>query len=219
MTRRLAVVLCLMQAACVREPDRRRPHPPARIGKLVPEYTRAGVPFQPQPDGESAIAVIGENLGRGCRLQANDRILAPPSGGPRDMAAIVPRELFAQPGTLAIRVVEPNGRASNELQFVVYPASGPPPRITRLFPDSTRAGEGFNVQANGESALGVTGEGFLPQAVVVFAGRELKTNFENPGALGALVPPELYKKEGGVAVTVRNADGKSSPPFKMTIAR
>ena len=33
-------------------------------------------------------------------------------------------------------------------------AKGPLPRLDKLFPDKVMAGQGFNVQANGQSALG-----------------------------------------------------------------
>jgi hypothetical protein len=83
-------------------------------------------------------------------------------------------------------------------------------KIERLHPASSRAGQSFNRQPDGQSALAVAGVGFEKGDVVFWNGRPLTTTFANPSLLTALVPPDLHREPGDVAITVRNPGDPAS---------
>jgi hypothetical protein len=83
-------------------------------------------------------------------------------------------------------------------------------KIERLHPASSRAGQGFNRQPDGQSALAVAGAGFEKGDVVFWNGKPLVTTFADPNLITALVPAKLLEKPGEIVVTVRNpADPES----------
>ncbi len=83
-------------------------------------------------------------------------------------------------------------------------------RISKVHPDSTTAGEKFQVQPNGQAALALDGTNFQPGAIVFLDGREIATTFGNPRFITALVPDEFFSYPGKVKVTVLNPNGDPS---------
>jgi hypothetical protein len=83
-------------------------------------------------------------------------------------------------------------------------------RIGKLHPDSTTAGERFQVQPNGQAALALDGTNFQPGAIVFLDGREISTTYGNPRFITALVPDEFFSHPGKVKVTVLNPNGDPS---------
>lgn len=215
----LLLVCGLASLSCVSEEERRVLPPQAIIERVVPEKIMAGHGFQVQPNGESAISVAGANLGRGCRIRLNGQALETSSGNGKTLSAVVPSHLYSRAGKLAVTVDQPDGRVSNSLPFIVLPSTGPKPCIAKLYPATTVAGHGFNLQANGEAALGLTGTNFLPGAKVLFNNVELTTVFGDVDSLGAVVPASLFHKPAVVNVVVRNMDGKMSAPAKFRITK
>lgn len=86
----------------------------------------------------------------------------------------------------------------------------PPPRLEALMPPETEAGQGFQLQASGESAIAVRGENFMKSSTIFFEGAPLETTFGSSRELTALVPRPLYEREGAMRVTVKNGDGQVS---------
>ncbi len=84
------------------------------------------------------------------------------------------------------------------------PAKPIRPTITRLHPSETVAGEGFNVQPGGESAIAVAGKGFEPGSKIQLNGAPLPTTYGNPELLSAKVPAEIYGKAKSIRVTVQD---------------
>ena len=201
----------LLSTSCVTEKEKSPALPEAHIDQLVPDKVMAGLVFQPQPGGGSALSVTGRNLVKGSRIKLNGVALESASSDGSSLAAIVPPELYAKEGSYIVTVETPDGRSSNSLAWVVLPKSGPAPVINTLHPDTAKAGQGFNVQPNGVSALGMTGSNFLPGAKIYFNETALDTSFGDTDKLGAVVPKELFAKPGKIKVTVRNIDGKISP--------
>lgn len=81
---------------------------------------------------------------------------------------------------------------------------GPERALLALSPALARAGEAFQRQATGESALAVLGAGFSRGDVIFWGGRPLRTTFAHSRLLTAIVPTELIEKPGDVEVTVEN---------------
>ena len=140
---------------------------------------------------------------------------APPDGA--FAAALVPEALLATPGKYDVVVEQPDGRLSNALVFTVLAATGPAPVINALYPAGTVAGQGFNVQPSGGSALGMGGANFRPDAKILFGTKELDTVFGGVNGLSAWVPPALFATPGVIEVRVRNSDGKLSEPRPFTV--
>lgn len=213
----LPLALLLASPACVSERERSKPLPAPRLTALAPNVVVTGLPFNTQPDGSSALAVLGENLFRGSKVRWNGKLLET-SGGEdnRSLAAIVPKRLAAVAGVYTITVEQGDGALSGGLPFSVLPLRGPAPTITRLYPDSARAGEIFNPQPQG-AAMGITGTNFRPDTVVVFGGARLVPAFNGAGDLSALIPARLIGRAGVIEVFVENSDGKRSAPVQFRV--
>jgi hypothetical protein len=215
---RLVLAVSLAAApACVTERERSRPLPAPRLAWIHPEMVTAGVAFNPQPDGSSAIVLAGEHLYRGSRARWNGKPLETGGGwDKRSLTATVPQRLTAAPGVYVITVEHADGTVSNGLPFRVLPVAGPAPSITALHPEATPAGEIFNRQPDG-AALAVTGSGFRPGTAVLFGGVRLRTFPGGEDRLSALVPTGLIARPGEVEVVVENPDGQRSAPARFRI--
>lgn len=82
--------------------------------------------------------------------------------------------------------------------------------IRNLHPVSCVAGSGFNVQPNGQSALGVDCDNATPGSVIVWGTTMLATWYDHPSFVSALVPPELCELPGSVEVYLMNDFGESN---------
>ena len=207
-----AVLFCVILSSCVSKEERADLKTSSlRIDRLLPDKAMAGADFNFQANQQSALSVVGANLGPGCRIKLNGEPLETTVGTDgKSLAALVPRRFYAKEGTFAVSVDVPDGRTSNTLPFIVLPNTGPTPSITQLFPDRTTLGKGFNVQPSGDSALGLTGANFLPTAKILLNGEPQETNFSDIDKLGCIFPPKFFAIQGVVKVTVKNPDGKVS---------
>ena len=217
--RAMAVLFFVLLTACVSKEERSAPaNPPLRIDKVMPDKVMAANDFNVQTNGIAAMSVVGANLGPGTRIKLNGEALETTVGADgKSLAALVPRRFYATAGTFAIAVDRPDGTSSNTLPFIVLPNTGPAPSITQLFPDSTEAGKGFNVQSDGTSAMGMTGANFLPTAKIQLNGEPQATNFGDIDKLGFLFPAKYFAKRGVVKVTVKNPDGKVSAAVDFVV--
>jgi hypothetical protein len=89
------------------------------ITALYPPQARAGQKFQVQPDGQAAIAIGGKNFQKGAKILFNSRPLDTAFGNEGAVTATVPDDLIAQPGTIQVRVENPDGKASAPVNFIV----------------------------------------------------------------------------------------------------
>ena len=90
-----------------------------RVTAVVPSGTRAGVGFQIQPNGSSAVSVLGKGFRRGAVVLLGGRRLETTFGNAAWITATVPRDLYAAPGVLELRVVNADGGASNTASFEI----------------------------------------------------------------------------------------------------
>jgi hypothetical protein len=92
-----------------------------RVTEVVPPRTRAGVGFQIQPNGSSAVSVRGKGFRRGAVVVLGGRRLETTYGNAGWITATVPRDLYSAPGVLELRVVNADGKPSNTASFEIRP--------------------------------------------------------------------------------------------------
>lgn len=83
-------------------------------------------------------------------------------------------------------------------------ASVAAPEIRELFPPIATAGVPFQAIEDGSSSLGVAGTGFTHSSQVYFGDRALRTNYQSPKAVAAIVPNDLVAAAGSIPVTIRD---------------
>jgi len=104
-----------------------------RIDRLYPAEARAGVPFNVQPGGGSAIAVLGSGFRRSDVIFWNGRPLATTFGTPGLLTAVVPSPLIAAPADVTVEVrsaVAPKDAAGSAV-FKILPQPRGRPRVGR----------------------------------------------------------------------------------------
>jgi glycosyltransferase involved in cell wall biosynthesis len=80
-----------------------------------------------------------------------------------------------------------------------------PPRITILHPARARAGEGFNLQPDGMSAIAVQCENAGMFTALRFGDATLPTSFGGAGLVTALIRPQLVDVPGHIEVSLVDA--------------
>ncbi len=76
------------------------------------------------------------------------------------------------------------------------PKEVPPLKMVKMGPTTIKAGQDFNVQPEGFSALWVEAENATKTTVVVWGETQLKSAVKVPDLVTAAVPKELYSKPG-----------------------
>lgn len=188
--------------------DPHKPSKPLVLRSLMPAQVKAGERFNIQPDGQSALAVVAENATPGTVIVMGGQTLLTTYGHSAWLTALVPSEFLDRPGTYPVYLTD-GLRESNRLDFIVM-AKGPVPILLRLHPPRTRAGQGFNLQPGGQSALAVQAADATSDTVIVWGTRTLVTTYGGPTLLTALVPVELYARPGRYLVYLRNRFGESN---------
>ena len=89
--------------------------------------------------------------------------------------------------------------------------------LRKLHPSICIAGQGFNVQPDGGSALVVDCENATPGTAIVWDGNMLTTTYGSRVLLTAIVPPELYALPANVQIHLVNDFGQSNA-LEFTIA-
>jgi hypothetical protein len=102
--------------------------------------------------------------------------------------------------------------------FLFIGCSKAPPLLKQMGPMKTKAGVGFNVQPNGESAIWTITENATRTTVVVWGETQLHSTFGSAKAVTALVPKELYSKPGQFQVYLLDTKtGKKSNSLVFTV--
>jgi hypothetical protein len=91
---------------------------PPKITSVSPAETRAGVDFNVQGNGFSALGVAGLNFEFGAEVLINGQKQPTASGGDW-VSTIVPREIYARPGNVSVQVRNPGGIDSEPVFFRV----------------------------------------------------------------------------------------------------
>ncbi len=93
---------------------------PLLLEALRPASTRAGVPFNVQPEGQAALAVDAQHAVPGTVIVWDGTPLATSYGSERWLTALVPAELYSRPGRYEVYLRD-QALESNRLEFVVDP--------------------------------------------------------------------------------------------------
>jgi hypothetical protein len=72
-----------------------------------------------QPNGYSALSVTGKNFAPGAAILANGSRLDTTFGNSGWMTALFPSDLYATSGVVELKVVNPDGKSSNAISFLV----------------------------------------------------------------------------------------------------
>ncbi|HZI67648.1 MAG TPA: IPT/TIG domain-containing protein [Thermoanaerobaculia bacterium] len=109
------------------QPAETAPETVRDIVRLHPATAAPGVVFNRQPNGNSALAVVGTGFTRGDRVHWGGEPLKTVFGGETTLTAEVPGTLISQPGDVTITVKDPADPQSLEVQatFRVLPGDGP----------------------------------------------------------------------------------------------
>ena len=96
--------------------------------------------------------------------------------------------------------------------LVAFDPNRPAPAISlrATLPAQAEVNTGFNVQPDGQSALGITAENATPGTAVVMDGMRLATTYGDPTELTALVPTELLARPGSHTVYLSNGVSESN---------
>jgi hypothetical protein len=97
--------------------DKTGPEP--TISQLYPGTAIAGKGFNIQPDGRSAMGVAGEHFLPGVTLVGDGQKLKTVFGYGTGIRAVVPEILIASAGRHRIWAVNPDGKISNKVDFLV----------------------------------------------------------------------------------------------------
>lgn len=91
-----------------------------KLLKMGPTSTKANKSFQVQPNGVSAIWILGENFSNSMKIVWDKTELETTYNDPTKLTAYVPETLYAAPGKYAVYVSDVKTKAkSNSLTFTV----------------------------------------------------------------------------------------------------
>lgn len=176
--------------------------------KMGPTFTQAGVGFQVQKDGRSALWIKGENITKNTIIVWQKNQLATTYVDSKTLTACIPQSLYAKPGKYDIYLLDTKTKkASNKLVFTVEKKVSL--KLIQMGPTTTKVNEGFQVQKNGESAIWVKGQGFTQNTKIVWGKTILKTYLSNKTTLTAIVPKSLYAKPGQYSIYLVDVVSKS----------
>jgi hypothetical protein len=212
----LTACLCLIAIGCSKGPETQATAPPIEIKGMEPSYTSAGTAFKALADGTSQLVVFG-SVPDGSTVLWNDQPMATNGGGKGVfVVGVIPANLFQTAGTAKV-TVRSGTTVSNALDFTIYGKTGPAPQVSAMSPTQAVAGKGFSVQPNGDSALGVSGVGFLPGVSMVVDGKAMSTVFGHDNFVSAVIPKALVAKTGVHQVWAENPDKKISNKIEFRI--
>lgn len=81
-----------------------------------------------------------------------------------------------------------------------------------------KAGQNFNIQPNGSSAIWIGGENFTKSTVIVWGDTKLETAFGNSQQCSAIVSKELYSKPGTYNIyLIDTKDNRKSNNMVFTV--
>ncbi len=105
------------------------------------------------------------------------------------------------------------GEGITACALILKSTSASTPQLRSVVPDRAHAGEPFNVQPDGQSAISIICENAVPGTVVMFSGTPLPTTFGSEHLLSAFVPSSLYEKPSVVDVWLRHPGESERVPF------
>lgn len=111
---------------------------------------------------------------------------------------------------VVVGCAEPDTPATSGTNISTTNTVSGPLALRQIIPSGARAGQGFSVQPNGQSALSAISENAVPDTVVIFDGKPLISAYGGPGLVTAFVPGELTESPGSYEVYLQNGTNKSN---------
>lgn len=96
-----------------------------------------------------------------------------------------------------------------EKEFHIY--RWPPPIAKQLYPEGTPAGVVFNLQSNGDAAIGILGEYINSQTKIVWGSEALSSVVADSNYITAIVPADLFAMPGQYRITLNDGIRESNP--------
>jgi hypothetical protein len=166
------------------------------VNTTSPNSAPAGAP-------SFTITVNGANFVSGSTVFWNGAPLATNFVSSTQLAALVPSNLVAFPGSASVTVVNPGGANSNSYTFAITSPGPQAPFVSSLSPNSVAAG--------GPSlTLTVNGQSFVSGSTVLWNGSPLSTTEVSANQLLASVPASFIATGGSASVTVLNPGNVAS---------
>lgn len=178
--------------------------PGFRIEAPVPDRPCNTLTIKSVDFGGDHILVIGSGLSRRSRIVVNGQMLEAASDDMPDRVVAVAPQAHMQPGAEWNVVVRDRGRDSSPLSFVFNP-----PVLVAVSPPGATAGQGFNLQPDGGSAISIDCDRATATTSVVFDSHVLPTVFGNEKWLTATIPSALLAKPGKKEIWLKNGMGES----------
>jgi hypothetical protein len=172
------------------------------IAGLSPDKATAGGPA-------FTLMLTGNGFQPGAAVEWNRERLSTTVAGATAARALVPAKLIANPGGVAVKMVNPGEVASSPVAFNINPAT-PTPVISGLNPASVPAG-------GPAFTLSINGSGFVPGAEAQWNRSALPTAVEGSTQLRVSVPANLIAAAGRAVITVINPGNVSSGALNLTI--
>ncbi len=179
------------------------------ITTISPEKIIKGNKFNLFGD-KSVFIINGTGFLSDSKLYVNNTALETEYGNEGYMTAILPDEFYTKKRVLNIQLRSENSKdsinISNEIKIPVVELKELQDMvIKRVSPDTISKNQKFNI-VNGQSALGINGRNFKSGCKIYANNIELNTTFGDETFITAIVPDEIYNKEGKIQIQVRYFD-------------
>jgi hypothetical protein len=171
--------------------------PPPTITAVTPSVIGAGSPNTP-------IVINGENFTPDSVISFDGTPIPTVYNSPSQIDGIIPSSLVSSPGAFPI-TVGVGGVSSSPYGFIVLP----PPILDSLAPSTAIAGAA-------DFSVTVSGQEFVPSAVVWWDGQALVTTYVSSTQLTAIVPAGLATSVGTFDVVVQQ-EGSTSNILPFTV--
>lgn len=155
-------------------------------------------PSSGETTGGNTAYIAGTGFVKGARVFINNIEAAVTSNSATRLAIIVPASTVE--GTFDVKVINPDDKEAVLTSSYTYilPPPAPAPVLTSITPD--------NGPTTGSTAVVLSGENFVKNAVVYFDDVEIPSTFINNKQLNILTP--TWAQAAAVQVKVKNPDGQ-----------
>lgn len=179
------------------------PPPVPTLTGLAPSSVQAG-------SGNLPVTVTGTNFINPTTLVFGGNSISTTFINTTSLTANISSTLLTTAGSITVTVTNANG-TSNSVFFTVT-AAPPAPHLSSVSPSSVAEG-------SGNTAITLTGSGFVNPTTAFFDATSLATVFVNSTSLTATIPSALLATNGTGSITVTNANGTSNAlTFTITVA-
>ncbi len=169
------------------------------VGNAAPTLTGLNPTSIPAGGGAFSLTLFGSNFQNGATVYWNDSPRATTFVSPTQLTAQITAADIASPGSVGVRVINPDGQGS---AYVTFTITVPPPSPQSVSPASG--------PASGGTSVTITGKYFQSGATVYFGGAPATSVVVvSPTQITAVTPAYQGPVVGNVTITVRNPDGQT----------